>query len=90
MMLIYSFFQGRSDLLLFPDITVDIKKPKGHKDLWPKEAQSWVISKVSSNQKTCRVKIWSIFINNINKQCCLILGWVYIFEIDASDSSGSD
>ena len=38
--------KDRDDWLIFPDVVVDNKKKKGSKDIWPSEAQNWVISKV--------------------------------------------
>ena len=38
--------KDRDDWLIFPDVVVDNKKKKGGKDIWPSEAQNWVISKV--------------------------------------------
>ena len=35
------------ELLLFGEPTVDTKKKKGSKDLWPADAQIWVITKVT-------------------------------------------
>ena len=39
--------QDRDDWLVFPDVIIDTKKKKGNKDIWPSEAQNWVISKVT-------------------------------------------
>ncbi|XP_064634273.1 doublecortin domain-containing protein 1-like isoform X2 [Lineus longissimus] len=34
-----------SDFVLFPELSVATKKPKGHTSVWPADAQIWVISK---------------------------------------------
>ena len=36
-------------LMIFGEAVVDIKKNKGAKDIWPAEAQIWVVTKVTEN-----------------------------------------
>ncbi len=38
--------QENSDLLLYPEVTAMTKKKKTSGDIWPSEAQVWIISKV--------------------------------------------
>ncbi|ELU06637.1 hypothetical protein CAPTEDRAFT_220130 [Capitella teleta] len=42
-----SFLSAKDNvnLLLYAEVVVDTKKKRGNKDLWPADAQSWVISK---------------------------------------------
>ena len=40
--------QDDPKLVLYGEVVVDTKKKRGSKDVWPSEAQSWVISKVTS------------------------------------------
>ncbi len=35
---------------MYPDVIVDTKKKKGTKDIWPSEAQLFVISKVNTSR----------------------------------------
>ena len=36
------------DLILYPDLSVEKKLPKGDSSVWPSDCQQWLIHKVKS------------------------------------------
>ena len=39
-------YKKNADLILYPEISVEIKLPKGDTSVWPSNCQTWAIHKV--------------------------------------------
>jgi len=57
------FLQQNKQIVLYPEIIMNLKLPRGHSELWPTESQIWVISKVtiSSSYLICQTSLHTVF-----------------------------